>query len=462
MTPPPLCESYLRERGPQLHPRARLVRHVREVALRVQVGVRADHTDRLLVRADRAVGPKPPKDALLRAVGLRAEIGPDLEARVRDVVGDADDELVLAAAAAHVVEHRLGVARRVLLRREAKLAAEHADLAEPAGLGEGRRDVEVERVAERAVLARAVEHGDLLDRRRQRLEELPSRPRPVEAHLHHTDALALRVEHLARLLGRLGRRAHHDNHLLGLWMTDVLHRLVVSARHRADAVHGRLYDIGASLVVLVSSDRVLEENVGALARAANGRRRRVEREVAQVLLQRFLVDEVFDDGVRDHVDLLHLGRRAIAVEEVHERDARLDGREVRDEREVHHLLHRMRAELRHAGLAARHHVRMVVEDGERMFRDRARGDMDHARHQLASDEVQVRDHEQQALAGGERAAERAPCQRAVHGARGPCFRLHRADVDDLAETVHTAARAPRVHVLTHRSGWGDGIDERRL
>ena len=66
--------------------------------------------------------------------------------------------------------------------------------------------------------------------------------------------------------------------------------------------------------------------------------------------------------VRDHVDLVDLRRRPIAIEKVHERDPGLECGEMGDEGEVHALLDSVRAELCKACLPACHHVGVIVED----------------------------------------------------------------------------------------------------
>ena len=147
---------------------------------------------------------------------------------------------------------------------------------------------------------------------------------------------------------------------------------------------------------------------------------------------------------------------------MHEGDARLDGREVGDQPEVHDLLHRVGRELREAGLAARHDVAVVVEDGEGMLGDCPRGDVEDGRHELARDEVEVGDHEQEALRRGEGRGQPAGREPAVHGARRTGFALHRRHLESLAEAIDAALGGPRVDVLAHRRGGRDGVDERRL
>ena len=57
-----------------------------------------------------------------------------------------------------------------------------------------------------------------------------------------------------------------------------------------------------------------------------------------------------------HLDLVDFVRSAEAVEEMQERDAGFERRRMRDQRQVHRFLNRVRAEHGEAGGAAEHHV----------------------------------------------------------------------------------------------------------
>ena len=91
-------------------------------------------------------------------------------------------------------------------------------------------------------------------------------------------------------------------------------------------------------------------------------------------------------------------RSAEPVEEVHERDAALHGGEVRDCRHVGRFLNASRAELRKAGVAARHDVGVVAEDAHGVRAHRAARHVQNARQALAGDAVEHGDHEHEALA----------------------------------------------------------------
>ena len=160
--------------------------------------------------------------------------------------------------------------------------------------------------------------------------------------------------------------------------------------------------------------------------------------------------------------LFDLVASAEAVEEVQERHPRPQRRGVGDEREVVRLLHRAGGEHRPAGRAGVHHVAVVAEDRQGVGGDRAGGDVDDRRRQLAGDLEHVRDHQQQALRRRERRRQRALLQRAVERAGGAGLRLHLDDVGDGAPQVRPAGGRPVVAVLGHRRRGRDRVDRDHL
>ena len=188
---------------------ARLLRVVLEVALRVVLGVVADDLDRVLVRADRAVRAKAPEHALL-AVALRHDerFVAEHVLVIVHVVDDSDHIAVKRLLGGHVLEDVRAHLRREVLRADAVAAGEDLrvgilDEALLLRLSDRGAGVEVERVADRARLLRAVEDGDDLDGLGDRLDEVLHRERTVEVHLHEADLLAILDERVHRLVERV-------------------------------------------------------------------------------------------------------------------------------------------------------------------------------------------------------------------------------------------------------------------
>jgi hypothetical protein len=175
-----------------------------------------------------------------------------------------------------------------------------------------------------------------------------------------------------------------------------------------------------------------------------------------------VIDHRTDVVVGEFLDFHHFMGGAEAVEEMDERHARLQGRRVRDEGVVHHLLHRVGAQHRPTCGARRHHVLMVAEDRERLGGNRARGDVKDGRRQLAGDLVHVGDHQEQALRGGEHRRERPGLQRAVHRTRSAAFALHFLNERRRAPDVLAVVCGPRIRPLAHGTGWGDRVNRDHL
>ena len=207
--------------------RARLLGVVDEVALRrVPRGV-ADDLDAVLVGADRAVRAEAVEHGAhhLGVLGVEGRI--EVEREVGDAVPDAEGEVVARPGLAELVVHGLDHGRRELLGREA-VAAAHDPRHGAAGLGERGEHVEVQRLAERARLLGAVEHGQGPDRLRQRRHEVLRREGPIKADLDEAHLLAGPHEVQGGLVRRFAPRAHHDDDALGVRRTHVVEEPVAA------------------------------------------------------------------------------------------------------------------------------------------------------------------------------------------------------------------------------------------
>jgi hypothetical protein len=254
--------------------RARLLRVVDEVALRVQALLGAEDLDRVLVRADRAVCAQAEEDRADCLGWLDVERRVVGQARVGDVVGDADREPPPRLLTCELVEHAGDHARRELLGRQAVAAADDLrEVAVRACVAQGGDDVEEQRLADRVGLLGAVEHGDPAHGRGQRR----GRERPVQPHLRHADALAARTEGRDGLAHGLRARPHQHNHALGVRMPAVLHEVVAPAAAVAQSHHEVLDHAGDAGVERVHRLARLEVDVRVLRGAADERALRRQR-----------------------------------------------------------------------------------------------------------------------------------------------------------------------------------------
>ena len=148
--------------------------------------------------------------------------------------------------------------------------------------------------------------------------------------------------------------------------------------------------------MLVAGLAVLEENIAVFGHAACDGSLRSEGACAEVG-KRFAVEEGSEVFLLKHLDFLDFVRGAEPVEEVDERHARFDGREVGYAGEVHDFLHGAFGEHGETCLADGHHVLMVAENREGVRGDGTCRYMEYRREEFTGDFVHVGYHQEQAL-----------------------------------------------------------------
>ena len=436
-----------------------LLRVVLKVRLTVHIGRVADDLDGVLVRADRAVGAEAPELAADRALRLGQKRRAHGQGQVRHIVHDADGEVILRLVEQQVVEHCLELGGGRVLAGEAVAAG--IDLRTGLLVDERGADILIQRLADRAHLLHAVEHGDLPHCLGKRRQQVLAGEGAEQVYLQEADLLALGGEVVDDLLRTAGDAAHRDDDALGVRCAVVVEEVILAAGQPADLGHIVLDDAGQLVIGRVVCLAELEVDVGVVDERAHTRILGVEGVGAEGG-QRVIVDELRVLVVVHDVDLLDLVARAEAVEEVQERDVGADGAQVRHGGEIRRLLHAAAGEQGKARLAAVHHVGVVAEDGEGVRAHRAGCYMQHHRQPLARDAVQRRDHEHQSLRSGEARRERTGLERAVTCAARAGLGLHLHETHGLAEDVLFALGGPLVRMLCHRRGGRDGIDRRHL
>src|SRR4029434_2478870 len=88
-----------------------------------------------------------------------------------------------------------------------------------------------------------------------------------------------------------------------------------------------------------------------------------------------LINHRTQDRAVEQLNLRNLMRSAESIEEMKKRNARLERRDVGNQRKVLGLLHTACAEHGPAGRACRHDVAVIAKDGDRLHRDRTGSDM---------------------------------------------------------------------------------------
>ena len=334
---------------------------VLEVRLDVLVGVVADDLDGVLVGADGTVAAQTPELALDgaggRGVGTVLILG---QREVGHIVHDADGELTLHLVLLQLVIHGEHGGGRRVLAAQAVTAADDLHIV-PAGVGQRGDNVLIQRLALRAGLLGAVQHGDLPHGGGQRLDELLSGEGAEQAHLHQTHLLAVGVQVVDDLLGHVADGAHGHDDAVSVGGAVVVEQLIVGAQLGVDLVHVLLHHGGQGGVVAVAGLAVLEEDVAVLVAAAHMGMLGVQGVLAE-LGHGVHVAHILQVLVVPDSDLLDLVGGAEAVEEVDEGDLALQRGQMGHGGQIHDLLDVALAQHGEAGLAAGHDVGVVAED----------------------------------------------------------------------------------------------------
>ena len=237
----------------------------------------------------------------------------------------------------------------------------------------------------------------------------------------------------------------------------VVDQAVAAAGALAKPVHHVLHDAGHAGVERIHRLAGLEVDVGVLRGASDEGMlgRQPPGAMGAYQLGRDQRSQVL---IAEHLDRVQLVRGPEPVEEVHERHPGGQRRRVRHQGKIVGLLHRCRRQQRKSGLPSGHHVGVVAEDGQPLSREGTSRHVHHRAGQLAGDLVHVRDHQQQALGGGEGGGEGSALQGAVQRARGAALTLHLHHGGDRAPEVRTPAARPLIGQFGHRRGRGDRVD----
>mmetsp|Transcript_49343 Transcript_49343/g.88742 ORF Transcript_49343/g.88742 Transcript_49343/m.88742 type:complete len:465 (-) Transcript_49343:1063-2457(-) len=200
------------------HPTA-LLRVVLEVRLGMQLRAESDHLHRRLVGSHRAVTAQAVEHAL--RCSFRQDIEPRAhgQGEVRDVIIDAHGEAWFRSLLCKVLEDRQHHVGCELFGPQSIAATNNHDLRVSAGLERGSY-LQQQWLSLGALLLGAVQDADSLGHLRQGGEESGAVPRPEEPDLQHANTLALGLGQVCRCLtAGDSSTAHHDDDVLGLWVS---------------------------------------------------------------------------------------------------------------------------------------------------------------------------------------------------------------------------------------------------
>ena len=427
---------------------ARLLGVVGEVSLAILVGGLTDNLDRVLVGAYGTVGAEAVELGLEHTLAAHGDFLADGEREERNVILNAEGEVVLGLGKSEVVVNRDDLCGRGVVGAEAVATAYDNEVL-VAEFVESVLNVEIEGFAVGAGFLRTVEHADALNRSGKSLLEVLEREGTVEVNGNHADLFTLGSLEVDNLADSLGSRAHADDDVLSVGGSVVREGTVLAARDSGNLIHVVADDVGNGIVVRIGRLAMCKEHVGVLGHTAHlgmlGRKGTLA-EFPECLL----VDEGLEILLVNHLDLLILVRGTETVEEVEEGNAALEGSQVSYAGKVHHLLYGAFGQHGETGLAACHNVLVVTEDTEGVGSKRTGGNMEDRRNQFARNLVHVGNHQEQTLRSCERSGKSTGLESTVNGTGSAALRLHLLNENGLAKDVLAALGSPFIDVLCHR------------
>ena len=430
-----------------------------KVALCEHVGVVADDLDAVLVCTDGTIGTKAEELAADRALGSGVHKVALGEGSIHNIVDDADGEMVLGFVELKVVVNLLDHGGGEFLAAEAVSAAVALDV-KPC-LRNRVNDVEVERFAEGAGFLGSVKNSDLLAGCGDSRKELVRCEGTIQANLDKAELLALCVEVVDSFFRNIRAAAHDNENALCIGCADVIEQVVSPAGQIADFFHVVFNDLGNLCIVDVCSFTALEIDVGILRGTGLMGMLGVECTLTETL-NGIVIEQLCHILVFDLFDLLNLMRGAEAVEEMNERQARLDCGKMGHECKIHNFLYGSGSEHCKTRLTCAHNVTVIAENGKRMSCECACRNMENAGKHFAGDFVHVGDHQKKTLRSGECGCQCACRKGTVNCACCAALGLHFRNADLLTEKILPALCAPFIGNFCHGRGRSDGVNSRNI
>jgi len=173
--------------------------------------------------------------------------------------------------------------------------------------------------------------------------------------------LALCIQVIYCFADGFGNRTHCNNNIFSIWCAIIFKRMILPTGDFGNLLHIGFNDIGNSIVKFVTRFPGLEENIGILGSTSCYGMFRIKGTIAE-RLKCFHIEQGSKIVLCDGLNFLNLVRGTETIEEIHKRDAALDGGEVGNATEVHHFLNRSGGKHRKTGLAARINITVITEN----------------------------------------------------------------------------------------------------
>ena len=426
-----------------------------EVALCIQISVVADNFDAVLVCANRTVAAQSVKFATCCACGGNVD---DFRNRQRSggyVVGNADGEVVFLFSVKIAVDCQ-NHGRSKFLASQAVTSAQNG-VNFSACFGKSGNNVKVQGFAKTSGFLCSVKHCNFRNCFGKSIHEVLCGERTVEVYFQYAHFFPSCVEVVNGFFNGFCAATHDNDNLVGVFCSDVVKQMVVSACKFAHFFHVLFNDCGCCKVVLVCRFSVLEVDVCVLSSTLKVGMFGVQGTCTE-FVHVLHVKQFCHVFVGNFVNFGNFVTCTETVKEVQERHLCFQRGKVCHQSHVHCFLNGVACQQCKTCLTACHYVLVIAKNVQSVSRQRSCRYVEHAGQKFAADFVHVGNHQKQALAGSE-----CGCQCACHKTSVKCaccasFRLHFGNSHRLSKQVFSALGSPFVGNFRHgrrRSYWVD-------
>ena len=308
------------------------------------------------------------------------------------VVFDTDGEAV-ESAFFQVFENSQDHGGGEVFGRETVTAADDGD----GGIVDGNFHIHIEGFADGTGFFGAVENGNAFHSLGKCGKESFGVEGSVKTHFDKSVfGSAGAVEVFDGFFNGFAAGTHGNDHIGGIFCTDIVEEMVLTAGDLGDSIHLFLHDCGTGGVVGVDSFSSLEVHVTILGTHFADGAFGTQGAVAE-FLDVFGFHKFGDLFIGDLFKFVYFVRGTETVEELEEGNFGFVGGEVCDQSHIHFFLNAVCSKEGETGIAACHHVGVVTEDRQGLAGKRAGSHMEHSGKHFPCDLIHVGDHQKKTL-----------------------------------------------------------------
>jgi len=209
-------------------------------------------------------------------------------------------------------------------------------------------------------------------------------PRSIQTDLQNTCLSAFLVQIFDHFLTALRTSSHENDNVLSLRISIVFEQRKRSSCKFTDFFHCVFNDVWGIVVELLSSNSLLEENIGSLACSSRNWIDWAQSLVSKVFLAILLGEKLSHFSVVHQLNVLVWMTSLPSIKEMQKGQTCSKSSNMRNQCHVVYLLTVGTAENSESYLSNRHNIRVIVEDTESMLWNRSWSDMNNCGSQFSS------------------------------------------------------------------------------